>query len=93
MNKLRLILYVAFKTLLAAAILLSAVLFNKFLLFPGLQAVFGFDENTGSYIKVLGSLVTMALAYWAFVKFYEKRAVTELGFHSRRARRGYGRNQ
>lgn len=83
MDRFRILMKVVLKMLLSGAAVFVAVLVNKFLLFPGLDAIFGFSDTVVPFIKVAGALVLMALAYGAVVKFYEKRPVTELGFHGR----------
>lgn len=83
MSRLREFAKYAVEILLAVTAVLAAVTVHKFLLFPALESIFGFNDSVIPYIKVAGSLVMMAAAYWAYVKFYEKRTAKELNFRPR----------
>ncbi len=69
--------------LLGSAAIIAVALIVKFLLDPAVRTIFGVE---GPNVKIILRLVTIALfgfAYFAFVKFFEKRPVTELAFRGR----------
>ncbi|MEE8294743.1 MAG: hypothetical protein V3R64_03440, partial [Sphingomonadales bacterium] len=77
------ILKVAGHILLGGAAIVVSALFVRFLLAPGVEVVFGVE---GPNVRIILRLVTIALfgfAYFAFVKFFEKRSVPELAFSGR----------
>lgn len=64
--------------LIAAAAILVTVQLFRLLLLPGLQTFFVLDEAATSLVRRAGIFLSVLIAYWGYVKFYEKRAVTEL---------------
>ena len=59
------------------AILVSVQVF-RLLLLPGMQSLFDLDASATSMLRRTGIFLCVLMAYWAYVKFYEKRAATEL---------------
>jgi membrane protease YdiL (CAAX protease family) len=74
----RLALKVFLKLLLAFAALIGAVQFFRLLLLPGLQSLFHPGDSVTSLLRRTGIFVFAVLAYWAYVRFFEKRKASEL---------------
>jgi len=66
------------KLFLALAAIFVSVQFFRLLLLPGIQAFFDLDDAVTSMFRRTGIFLCVLTAYWAYVKFYEKRAATEL---------------
>lgn len=70
------------KCLLKLSIALGAIFASvqafRLLLLPGMQSFFHLDDSATSMLRRTGIVLSVLMAYWAYVKFYEKRAVTEL---------------
>jgi len=66
------------KLLIALAAIFVSVQFFRLLLLPGLQTLFDLDASATSMLRRTGIFLCVLIAYWAFVKFYERRAATEL---------------
>jgi membrane protease YdiL (CAAX protease family) len=47
-------------------------------LLPLLRAIFGLGDQPHPFISGPGMLVAMTLGYWAYLRFFQRRAVTEL---------------
>ena len=78
MYNIRLAIKVFLKLLLAFAVLLGAVQFFRLLLLPGLQSMFHPGESVMSLLRRIGIFVSAVLAYWAYVRFVERRKAREL---------------
>jgi membrane protease YdiL (CAAX protease family) len=66
------------KLLLAAGILVAAVALYRNLLDPLLESAFGLGGAGASFWRRLNLVLVATAAYAVFVRFYEKRPVTEL---------------
>jgi uncharacterized protein len=64
--------------LLPLAAIVGSVQVFRLLLLPGIQSLFNLDESATSVLRRMGIFLCVLMAYWGYVKFYEKRAVTEL---------------
>lgn len=64
--------------LLPLAAIVASVQVFRLLLLPGIQSLFHLDESATSLLRRTGIFLCVLMAYWGYVKFYEKRAVTEL---------------
>ncbi len=62
----------------AFALLAGAVLLFRAVLLPALQALLGFDAFATSMLRRIGIVLSALLAYWAYVRWIERRAVSEL---------------
>lgn len=78
MHHLRIAITVIKRLLLAFAALFGAVLLVRVLVLSGLQAVFHTDDSVTSLVRRIGILVSVVLAYWAYVRIVEDRDVSEL---------------
>lgn len=83
MRKPHLILKSLFKILIAAVCLIASVAAYRFLLHPLIESVFSLGEHTSSIVRRTNLFVVVALSYWAFVRFYERRAAQELSLRWR----------
>jgi hypothetical protein len=63
-------------------ILASMVLFRNWG-YPALRRLTGLDGTFADTLGKLSAMAVLGLAYWAFVRLYEKRAVVELAFAPR----------
>ncbi len=68
------------KLFIALAAIVVSVQFFRLLLLPGLQSLFQLDDSATSMLRRTGVFLCVLMAYWGYVKFYEKRAATELHF-------------
>lgn len=66
------------KLLVASAAIVGAVLLVRLLLVPGIEAVFHPGPSVTSLLRRAGIFLFVLLAYWASVRFHEKRAASEL---------------
>lgn len=78
MYNIRLAIKVLLKLLLAFAALIGAVQFFRFLFLPGLQSIFHPGDSVTSLLRRTGIFLFAVLAYWAYVRFFEKRRASEL---------------
>jgi membrane protease YdiL (CAAX protease family) len=78
MFQLRLAGRVGLRLMVAFAVLLGAVHGFRLLLLPGIISLFQPGEALTSFLRRIGILTMALLAYWAYVRFYEKRKVGEL---------------
>ncbi len=78
MFQLRLTGQVLLRLLLAAAAIVAAVQAYRLLLLPGIVSLFDLGEATTSLLRRSGIFVCALSAYWVYVRYYEKRAATEL---------------
>lgn len=68
----------ALKLALAFAAIAGAVQLIRLVVLPGIEMVFHPGESMTSTIRRIGILSFAVLAYWGYVRFYEKRPATEL---------------
>jgi membrane protease YdiL (CAAX protease family) len=68
------------KLLLAGGALLGAMELFRLVLLPELQAAFELDATATSVVRRTGILLSVLLAYWAYVRLIEGRPVSELQF-------------
>lgn len=68
------------KLLVAALAVIGSMHAFRLLILPGIQSVFGLSESATSIVRRTGIFLTLLLAYWAYVRWFEKRAATELRF-------------
>lgn len=66
------------RLLLAFAAMVAAVQLFRLLLLPAIQSVFDPGPDVTSGLRRAGVFVCAVLAYWAYVRFVEKRRVHEL---------------
>ncbi|MBU1620947.1 MAG: CPBP family intramembrane metalloprotease [Gammaproteobacteria bacterium] len=66
------------KLLVATAAIVIAIALFRWLLLPAVQWLFQFGEQTIAIIRRAGIFVSVVLAYWAYVRFYERRQANEL---------------
>jgi uncharacterized protein len=66
------------KLLFALVSIIAAVHIFRLLLLPGLQGIFQLDEASTSAFRRIGIFLCVLIAYWAYVRYYEKRPVKEL---------------
>lgn len=78
MSRIRVAKKLFLKLLIALAAIFVSVQFFRLLLLPGLQTLFDLDASATSMLRRTGIFLCVLIAYWAFVKFYERRAATEL---------------
>ncbi|GAB2910461.1 lysostaphin resistance A-like protein [Rheinheimera gaetbuli] len=71
---------VVVKLLLAITIIALAVAAYRWLMLPALQWLFQLDEPATALLRRVGILLVMLLAYGLYVRYSEKRPVTELHF-------------
>jgi uncharacterized protein len=64
--------------LLPLAAIVGSVQVFRLLLLPSIQSLFHLDDSATSLLRRTGIFLCVFTAYWAYVKFYEKRAATEL---------------
>jgi membrane protease YdiL (CAAX protease family) len=83
MHKLRSLLRILLKIGVAAACLVAAIATYRFLLHPLIESVFSLGEQTSSIVRRVNIFVAVVLSYWAFVRYYERRAVPELSLRWR----------
>jgi uncharacterized protein len=78
LSKMRVAKQVLLRLLVASLAIVASVLLVRFLLLPGIEAVFHPGESMTSTLRRTGIFLFVLLAYWAYVRLYEKRAATEL---------------
>lgn len=78
MRKTHLLLKSLLKILIAAVCLIASVAAYRFLLHPLIESAFSLGEHASSIVRRTNLFVVVALSYWAFVRFYERRAAQEL---------------
>src|SRR6185436_13253080 len=67
----------------AAACLIASVAAYRFLLHPLIESAFSLGEHASSIVRRVNIFVAVVLSYWAFVRFYERRAEQELSLRWR----------
>lgn len=83
MPKFRFFLKCFLKLCVAAACLVASVAAYRFLLHPLIESVFSLGEQASSIVRRVNIFVAVVLSYWAFVRFYERRAARELSLRWR----------
>jgi len=83
MHKSRFLLRCFLKLCVAAACLVAAIVAYRFLLDPLIESVFSLGEHASSIVRRVNIFVVVVLSYWAFVHYYERRAVQELSLRWR----------
>jgi uncharacterized protein len=78
MTKPRFLLKCFFKLCVAAACLVAAVAAYRFLLHPLIEFAFSLGGHASSIVRRTNIFVVVVLSYWAFVRYYERRAAQEL---------------
>jgi membrane protease YdiL (CAAX protease family) len=78
MPKLRFLLRCLLKLFVAAVCLVAAIAAYRFLLHPLIESAFSLGEHASSIVRRVNIFVVMVLSYWAFVRYYERRAAQEL---------------
>lgn len=68
------------KLVLALAAIVVSIQLYRWLLLPALVAAFNTDEQMTGSLRRAGILCFALLGYWAYVRFHERRAATELRF-------------
>jgi uncharacterized protein len=66
------------KLCVAGACLVGAIATYRFLLHPLIQSAFSLSEHASSMVRRVNIFVAVVLSYWAFVRYYERRAAQEL---------------
>jgi membrane protease YdiL (CAAX protease family) len=83
MHKSRFLLRCLFKLCLAGACLVAAIAAYRFLLHPWIESAFSLGAHASSIVRRVNIFIAVVLSYWAFVRYYERRAVTELSLRWR----------
>jgi hypothetical protein len=83
MHKLRAFFKSLFKLSVAAICMFAAVAAYRFLLHPLLESAFALGEQASSTLRRVNLFATAVLSYWAFVHYWERRAVQELSLRWR----------
>lgn len=78
LNSIRLALKVLLRLLLAFGVLLGAMQIFRLFVLPALQFLFNPGDSVTSLLRRTGIFVFAVLAYWAYVRFFEKRRAEEL---------------
>jgi uncharacterized protein len=69
----------ALSSLLVASVAVAgSVLLVRFLLIPGIESVFEPGVSMTSLLRRTGIFLFVLLAYWTYVRYYERRAANEL---------------
>lgn len=66
------------KLAVATTAMFAAVVLFRWALLPGLASLFDLEADTVTIIRRAGVLCCVVLAYFAYVRFYEKRPASEL---------------
>lgn len=83
MHKSRLIFKSLLKIGVAAACLVAAIATYRFLLHPLIESAFSLGGTASSIVRRVNIFAAVVLSYWAFVRFYERRAAQELSLRWR----------
>jgi hypothetical protein len=78
MSKFRFLLKCLLKLCVAAACVVAAIAAYRFLLHPLIASAFSLGEQASSIVRRVNIFAAVVLSYWAFVRFYERRAAQEL---------------
>jgi len=71
------------KILIAAVCLIASVAAYRFLLHPLIESAFSLGDHASSIVRRTNLFIVVTLSYWAFVRFYERRAAQELSLRWR----------
>jgi membrane protease YdiL (CAAX protease family) len=66
------------KLCIGAACLVAAIAAYRFLLHPLIASAFSLGEQASSIVRRVDIFAAVIFSYWAFVRYYERRAVREL---------------
>lgn len=66
------------KLLVATTAIVIAIALFRWALLPAMQWLFQLEDNTVAIVRRAGIFACVVLAYWAYVRFYEKRQAAEL---------------
>jgi uncharacterized protein len=66
------------RLLVASVAIAGSVLLVRFLLVPGIESVFDPGVSMTSLLRRTSIFLFVLLAYWIYVRYYERRAATEL---------------
>lgn len=80
MSKLSIFKQTLLKLLVAILAILGSMHLFRLLVLPEIQAAFALSESATSIVRRTGIFLTLVFAYWAYVRWFEKRAATELRF-------------
>jgi uncharacterized protein len=83
MHKSRFLLKGLLKICVAAACLVAAIATYRFLLHPLIESAFSLGGHASSIVRRANIFVVVVLSYWAFVRYYERRAAQELSLQWR----------
>jgi len=83
MSKSRFLLKCFLKLCVAAACMVAAIAAYRFLLHPLIASAFSLGEHASSIVRRANIFVVAVLSYWAFVRYYERRAAQELALRWR----------
>ena len=83
MHKTRFLLKCFLRLCIAAACLIAAIATYRFVLHPWIESACSLGESASSIVRRANLFVAVVLSYWAFVRFYERRAVQELSLQWR----------
>jgi hypothetical protein len=78
MSKSRFLLRAFFKLCLGIACVVGAIAAYRFLLHPLIASALSLGEHASSMVRRVNIFFVLILSYWAFVRYYERRAVREL---------------
>jgi membrane protease YdiL (CAAX protease family) len=83
MHNPRFLLRCFFKLCVAAVCVVAAPAAYRFLLDPWITSLFSLGEQASSIVRRANIFVIAVLSYWAFVRYFERRAVRELSLRWR----------
>jgi uncharacterized protein len=83
MSRLRMFLQGLLKLCVAAACLVGAIALYRLLLHPWIESAFSLSEHASSMVRRVNIFAAVVLSYWAFVRYYERRAARELSLRWR----------
>jgi hypothetical protein len=83
MTRPKLILKSILKIGLAAVCLIASVAAYRFLLHPWIESLFSLGAQASSIVRRVNLFLVVVLTYWAFVRFFERRAARELALRWR----------
>lgn len=78
MSRSRFLLEGLLRLCVGAAWLVGSIALVRLVLLPAIGAALSLDEQATSLVRRVGIFIAIVLAYWAFVRTYEKRVVSEL---------------
>ena len=83
MSRSRFLLEGLLKLCVAGACLVAAIAAYRLLIDPLIDFAFSLGEQASSIVRRVNIFLAVVLSYWAFVRYYEKRAARELSFQWR----------